>query len=239
MITLPEASPERVMRRLSSVWGPRGTPTVAILAMSGAGKSTLVKELLALRELERAVIFDPKQAHDGIWGEPGGDSWGAPVPVLAPRFGYDGPPGGGPRGFRWRITGSPDRPDTARRFAASLAVVQAEGHALAVLEDYREVCRQLGLAQQVDSLLNLSRASGVSAIVTLTEIGWAAGRSQAGIVLVGATQGLEAAKAGAALLGHSGRDWYELTGALRPYEWIYCDQDSGPVRMTALPGPGM
>lgn len=44
---------------------------------------------------------------------------------------------------------------------------------------------------------------------------------------VGHTGGLDAAKAGAALVGHSGRDWYETTAAIEPHAWIYCDSQPG------------
>jgi hypothetical protein len=49
---------------------------------------------------------------------------------------------------------------------------------------------------------------------------------------IGHTSGLDAAKAGASLMVHSGRAWYETSAAVAPREWIYYDSqpgNSGPV----------
>ncbi len=76
-------------------------------------------------------------------------------------------------------------------------------------------------------MLNLGRSGGVCAILSATETGYVAGRSQAGITWVGATSGLAAAKAGAALLGRSGRDWCETTAAVPSYSWIFNESQPG------------
>jgi hypothetical protein len=85
-------------------------------------------------------------------------------------------------------------------------VVAAEGHTVLVLDDVLEICRQLRLSTNVDSVLSLGRSASVSAILAATETSYVAGRSQAAITWVGSTSGLEAAKADAAMLGHSGRE---------------------------------
>jgi hypothetical protein len=76
-------------------------------------------------------------------------------------------------------------------------------------------------------VLNFGRSAGICVIATATETGWAAGRSQAGIVFIGATSGLEFAKAGAALLGHSGRAWYDTTAGILPHQWILGEAQPG------------
>jgi energy-coupling factor transporter ATP-binding protein EcfA2 len=234
VIQLPEVYLDRVLRRVAAIWGSDAAAHHVVFGQSGAGKSTLVKALLSLCEHERAVIFDCKPASDPVWnGTPDNPhAWGRPVTELPARFGFEGERGGGPGGRWWRIEGSPDRGDTARRFGAALATIQAEGHCVVALDDVREVCRQLRLAEQVDSLMNLGRSASVLAILCATETGWVSGRHQGGMVWIGKTSGLEPAKAGAALLGHSGRHWYETTAAIAPHAWIFSEDqpgNAGPV----------
>jgi hypothetical protein len=178
---------------------------------------------------ERVLIIDPKPAADPVWdGAPDDpDQWGKPVTAIRPRFGHAGEPGGGPHRLWYRLTGGPDRPDTARRFADALAIVAAEGHTVLVLDDVRETCRQLGLALHVDSILNLGRSANVCAILSTTETGYVSGRSQGGMVWVGHTTGLNAAKAGAELLGWRGRDRQDTCAGLAPHQWIFSEDQPG------------
>lgn len=134
---------------------------------------------------------------------------------------------GGPYKRWYRLIGSPDRADTARRFGAALAIVAAEGHCVLVLDDVREITRQLRLAERVDSVMNLGRSANVLAILCATETGYVSGRAQAAMTWVGHTTGLDAAKAGAALLGYPGRAWQETTSAVGPHEWIFAESQPG------------
>jgi hypothetical protein len=229
VITLPEAPVERALRRVDAIWGPDGAPHHLIFGQSGSGKTTLIKGLLGLCGWSRVLILDPKPHADPVWdGAPGNPfQWGKPVTDVAPRFGFDAADGGGPGRAWYRLLGSPDRADTARRFAVALAVVAAEGHCVLVLDDVRETCHQLKLRDHVDSVMNLGRSASVLAILAATETGYVAARSQAGMTWVGATSGLDAAKSGAQLLGRSGRQWYERTEAVKPRTWIYSDTQAG------------
>ena len=229
MTTLPEATLARVLKRVNAVWGPDTAPHHLVYGQTGSGKTTLVKALLGLCEHERVLIADPKPHADAVWDGPAGDPhrWGKPVEHVERLFGFEGERGGGPHGKWFRLVGSPDRADTARRFAAALATVAAEGHCVLVLDDVRETCRQLKLAEHVDSVMNLGRSAAVLAILAATETGYVSGRAQAGMTWVGSTSGLDAAKAGAALLGKSGREWRDLAGAVEPHTWIYSDTQAG------------
>jgi energy-coupling factor transporter ATP-binding protein EcfA2 len=238
MTPLPEASLERVLSRVAAVWAPDGAPHHLIYGQTGSGKTTLIKALLGLCPRSRVLVMDPKPHADPVWDGPDGDPhrWGRPVERVEPRFGFDGEPGGGPAAMWFRLVGSPDRADTARRFAGALATVAAEGHCVLVLDDVRETCRQLKLAEHVDSVMNLGRSAAVLAILAATETGYVSGRAQAGMTWVGSTSGLDAAKDGAALLGRSGREWRDLVGAVEPRTWIYADTQpatAGPVLVTA------
>jgi hypothetical protein len=137
----------------------------------------------------------------------------------------------------FRLPGSPDREDTARRFAAALDIVAAEGHAVLVLEDVRILCRQLRLAGQVDEILNIARSANVLAVLTATDLGYVAGRSQGAVVWAGFTGGsLPAAKAAAELLGWRGRDAQDVCGRIARHQWVYQDHEAGtagPVLVTA------
>ena len=231
-VTLPRADMRRALERAAAIWAPDAAPHHLIYGQTGSGKTTLIKALLGLCGHERVLIADPKPHADPVWDGPAEDpwQWGRPVTAIGPMFGYPAD-GGGPAGLWYRLTGEPDRDGTRQRFADALAVVAAEGHCVLVLDDVRETCRQLRLAAGVDSILNLGRSASVCAILAATETGYVAGRSQAGIVWVGSTSGLDAAKAGAAMLGRSGRDWHQTTGSIAPHSWIY--QDSQP----GTPGP--
>src|ERR1039457_6089090 len=55
-------------------------------------------------------------------GRAGPPIWGKPVTAITPMFGYAGEAGGGPASMWYRLTGGPDRADTARRFGAALAI---------------------------------------------------------------------------------------------------------------------
>jgi hypothetical protein len=230
MTSLPEAPMSRVLDRAVSIWGPDGAPHHLVFGQTGSGKTTLIKALLGRCTNERVLVVDPKPNADPIWDGPDGDScyWGRPVETIGPMFGYEGEPGGGPSGMHYRITGAPDRGDTARRFDAALAIVAAEGNTILVLDDVRETCRQLRLAERVDSVMNLSRSANVCAILSTTETAYVSGRSQGGIVWIGHTGGnLPAAKAGAALLGWRGAERQDVCAAVDPHEWIYSDSQPG------------
>lgn len=233
MITLPQASLERVLRRVDAVWHPDAAPHHLIYGMTGSGKTTLIQALLGLRGQERVLILDPKPHPDPVWdGEAA--RWGKPVTEVSPMFGYPAD-GGGPCRAWYRLTGSPDRKQTAAAFGAALATVAAEGHCVLVLDDVREITRQLRLAEHVDSVMNLGRSANVLAILSATETGYVAGRAQAAQVWVGHTSGLDAAKAGAGLLGWRGRDRQDTCAAVAPHEWIYADSqpgNAGPVLVT-------
>jgi hypothetical protein len=67
----------------------------------------------------------------------------------------------------------------------------------------------------------------VLVILAATETGYVSGRAQAAMTWIGHTSGLDAAKAGAALLGRSGRAWADMTGAVDPHQWIYAYSQPG------------
>jgi energy-coupling factor transporter ATP-binding protein EcfA2 len=228
-VGLPQVPLQRALRRAGGIWAPDAAPHHLVFGQTGSGKTTLIKALLGLCKWERALILDPKPHPDPVWNGPGDDpcQWGRPITQAAPMFGYSGDAGGGPARLWYRLTGSPDRADTARRFGAALDIIAAEGHCVLVLDDVREICRQLRLAEHVDSVMNLGRSASVLAILAATETGYVSGRAQAGMTWIGATMGLDAAKAGAALLGKSGRPWWETTAAIEPHQWIYADSQPG------------
>ncbi|MFI5068139.1 MAG: hypothetical protein ACHP9Z_29735, partial [Streptosporangiales bacterium] len=91
------------------------------------------------------------------------------------------------------------------------------------------------LAEHVDSVMNLGRSAGVLAILSATETGYVSGRGQGGLVWVGHTSGLDAAKAGAALLGWRGRERQDQCAAIAPHEWVFSESQpgsAGPVLVT-------
>lgn len=228
-VTLPHMPLERVLRRVDAIWGPDAAPHHLVYGQTGSGKTTLIKALLGLCPYSRVLVLDPKPHADPVWDGPDDDPgvWGTVLTEVKPRFGFEGERGGGRHGLRYRLVGSPDRALTAQRFGDALGIVAAEGHCVLVLDDVRETCRQLRLAEQVDSVLNLGRSANVLVILAATETSYVSGRSQAAMTWIGATAGLDAAKAGAALLGRSGRQWYELTGGIEPHRWIYTDTQTG------------
>jgi hypothetical protein len=238
MPALPAASLGRVLERVGAVWSPQAAPHHLVYAATGAGKSTLIKALLGLAGAERVLLVEPKRGADPVYEGPPGDPhrWGRPVTGLRPMFGYDGEPGGGPAGLWYRLTGSPDRGDTARRFGAALEIVANEGHTILVLDDVKEVCKQLRLTEAVESILNLGRSAGICAILSTTETSYVSGRSQGAMTWVGYTGGsLDAAKAGAGLLGWRGRDRQDVCASMPRYGWVYQDHETGaagPVLVT-------
>jgi len=227
--SLPAVPLERVLRRVDAIWAPDAAPHHLVYGQTGSGKTTLIKALLSLCPSERVLILDPKPHADPVWDDTdcGPHQWGRPLTALPARFGFEGERGGGPRGLWYRLVGSPDRAQTARQFADALATIAAEGHAVLVLDDVRETCRQLRLAEHVDSILNLGRSANVLAVLAATETGYVAGRAQAAITWIGHTTGLDAAKAGAALLGWRGRDRQDLCAAIQPHQWVYADTQPG------------
>jgi len=233
---IPPAAPlPRVLARVDAIWHPDAAPHHLLYAMTGAGKSTLVKALLGLCAHERVLILDPKPHPDPVWDGAGADAWGRIVHAAGPAFGSDRD-GGGPAGLWFRLAGTPDRGETARRFGAALAIVAAEGHCVLVLDDVREITRQLRLAEHVDSALNLGRSANVLAILSATETGYVSGRAQAAQVWIGHTSGLDAAKAGAGLLGWRGAIRQDTCAAVAPHEWIYSEDQpgsAGPCLVTA------
>jgi len=234
---IPPVPLERVLDRVDYIWGPERAPHHLLFGMSGSGKTTLIQSLLGVCPEDRVLILDPKPAADAIWDGPAGEPhrWGKPVTAIVPMFGYEGEGGGGPQGMWYRLTGGPDRLDTARRFAAALAIVAAEGHVVLILDDVREICRQLRLAERVDSVMNLGRSASVCAVLSATETSYVSGRSQGGMVWVGHTAGLPAARAGAELLGWRGREQQDTCAALAPHQWIFSEDQpghSGPCIVT-------
>jgi energy-coupling factor transporter ATP-binding protein EcfA2 len=226
---IPAVPLERVLRRVDHIWGPEMAPHHLLFGMSGSGKTTLIKSLLGLCRDDRVLILDPKPAADPVWDGPPGEpyQWGKPVTAITPMFGYAGEAGGGPASMWYRLTGGPDRADTARRFGAALAIVAAEGHTVLILDDVRETCRQLRLAESVDSVMNLGRSASVCAILSATETSYVSGRGQGGMVWIGHTTGLSAAKAGAELLGWRGRERQDTCAGLAPHQWIFSEDQPG------------
>jgi len=247
MTTLPAASLERVLLRAGSIWhtGQGGAPHMVIYGATGSGKGTLNKEFMArLCTAERVLIVEPKRQADPIYQGADGDpwQWGRPVREICPQFGYRGEPGGGPHGMWYRLTGSPDRADTARRFGQALEIVANEGMVCLFLDDVKETCKALGLAQHVESIMSLGRSAGICAVLSTTETSYVAGRSQGAMTWVGFTGGsIPAAKSGAELLGWRGRERQDQCGTLDRYDWIYSDGEpgsAGPV-LTRTPAPAV
>ncbi len=227
---LPAVNLGRALRRVSAVWGPDAAPHHLIYASTGAGKSTLIKALLSLCGHERVLLLEPKRNADPAYQGPVGDPWqyGRPVTTISPMFGYQGEPGGGPAGLWYRLLGEPDRDATAARFAAALDIVANEGCTVLVLDDVKEVCKQLKLGDRVESILNLGRSAGICAILSTTETSYVAGRSQGSMTWAGFTGGsLDAAKAAAGLLGWRGRERQDYCAAVGRHSWIYQDHEAG------------
>lgn len=237
-MNIPTTTLDRALQRVDSIWHPEQAPHALIYAATGAGKSTLIKRLLGLNEHERVVLVEPKRSADPAYTGPDDEPWrwGRPVERLTPRFGHDGERGGGPHGMWFRIVGSPDRADTAKRFAAGLDTIADEGSTVLVLDDVKECSKTLGLADQIGSILNLGRSSGLLCVLATTETSYVAGRSQGSMVFAGFTGGhLPAAKAGAELLGWRGRERQDYLAALKRYHWVMNENEegsAGPVLVT-------
>ncbi|MGO9298418.1 MAG: hypothetical protein ACLP52_31850 [Streptosporangiaceae bacterium] len=202
------------------------------MGKTGAGKTSLVKRLLRLRPDARVLIFDPKPAADETWADdPGSENtWGLPVPEIYPGFG-SGAEGGGPRGYWFRMVATPDREATGRAYAAGLDIVRTEGHAIVVVDDAREVCHAFDgrhkLSQGVESLMLLGRSNATAVILATQETGYVPGRAQGSFLWAGHISGIDAAKAGAQLLGKRGGAWYDTMAAVEPYSWVYLDAEPG------------
>jgi hypothetical protein len=228
---LPTTSLDRALQRQDTVWhtGPGGSPHVIVVGQSGSGKSHLIREMLTLCDHERVLILDAKPAEDPIWQGPPDDPWkyGRPVEHLPERFGYS-ERGGGPLGMFWRLTGSPDRGDTAKRFSRALSIVAAEGHTVLVCEDVVILSRQLKLAEQVDEILHTARSASVMAVLSATALSYVAGRSQSSQVWVGYTGGsIPAAKAAADLIGWRGRDAVDYLASIKRHQFLYHETEEG------------
>jgi hypothetical protein len=231
MPTLPAAPFERVLDRVDQAWQPRRAAHHVILGQTGAGKTTLIKELLKLRTAARVLIIDPKPAPDPAWDDEQGwpDTWGRPVTCISAGFG-SGQEGGGPYGYWFRLVANPDREATGRALAAALDVVRAEGHAVVVIDDAREICRAYRdhrLDQGVESLMTLGRSGAVSVLLATQELGYVPGRAQGAFTWIGHTQGLDAAKSGASLIGWSGKAAVQTMAGIAPYHWAYTDNQPG------------
>ena len=61
------------------------------------------------------------------------------------------------------------------------------------------------------------------AILSATETGYVSGRAQAAMTWVGHTSGLDAAKAGAGLLGWRGAVRQDICAGIAPHEWIFAN----------------
>jgi energy-coupling factor transporter ATP-binding protein EcfA2 len=228
MHQLPPAPFAAVLDRIDATWRPRQAPHHVILGQTGAGKTTLVKELLKLRLAERVLILDAKPARDPAWDDVDDwpDTWGKPVTGITAGFGSQAE-GGGPYGYWFRLVATPDRDATGRALAAALDVVRGEGRCVLVVDDAREVCRAYRLGQAVESVMTLGRSGAVSVILATQELGYVDGRTQGAYTWIGHTQGLDAAKQAANLLGRSGRLWVDTMAAIPPYRWIYADNRPG------------
>lgn len=222
---LPEVSLARVLTRVDAIWDPDGAAHHLLLGQTGAGKTTLVLRLLSLATDSRVLVLDPKQHADPVHDTtPAGPR---PVTTVGPMFGA-GQEGGGPSGLWFRLVGTPDRADTERRFRSALEIVAAEGHTVLIVDDVREVCRQLHCGETVDSIMSTVRSANVLTVLCATEAGFVAGRYQASMTWVGYTGGnLPTAKAGADLLGWRGRDAQDLLAGVRRHQWVFSERETG------------
>ena len=230
---IPSAPLERVLERVASVWSPLAAPMILVFGQTGSGKSTLVRALLGLVEQERVALFDPKPAHDVIWDGPPDDPAAVgqashdPVPDVRLR-----------RRARRRAAPMLVPADRITRPGRHLEALQGQPGERGGRRAPRGVPRGLPRAMPPATLRRAGRqppqprplGEHVRHRDSRRDRLGGGPRSQAGIVLVGATSGLEAAKAGAALLGHSGRAWYEATAAVQPHEFLYVDNQPGCPR---------
>lgn len=222
MTAIPMAGLARVLDRVEAIWSPELAAHHLLYGVTGSGKSTLIRQVAARRPYARLLLVEPKRQPDPVY-----EGFAEPVTTVSPMFGRDGE-GGGPFGRWFRLIGTPDRPDTGRRIGAALEIVANEGHTVLVLDDVKEICKQLGLRDLVESLLNLGRSNNTCAILSTTETSYVAGRSQGAMTWVGHTGGnLPAARAGAELLGWRGRELQDICAGIGRHSWIYQDQEAG------------
>lgn len=225
---LPVVPFERVLARVDALWRPQTTPHHLVLAKTRAGKTTLIKRLLELCDQDRVLVIDPKPAPDAAWSDRPDvqHTWGRAVTTVAAGFGSHHE-GGGPHGQWFRLVATPDRNATRRAVEAALDVVTSEGHVVLVIDDAREVCRGYRLAEPVESVMLLGGSNNTSVILATQEVGYVPGRAQAAFTWIGHTGGWDAAKQAAALLGHTGRPWYEAMATIPAHHWCYHDDRPG------------
>ena len=112
-----------------------------------------------------------------------------------------------------------------------------EGRTLLVLDDVKEICKQLGLRDLVESILNLGRSAGICAVLSTTETAYVAGRSQGAMIWVGYTGGgLAAARVARSCSAGEGAARQDECARTGRHEWIYQDHENGeagPVLVTA------
>jgi hypothetical protein len=200
-----------------------------VAGQSGSGKSWLIRKMLTLVLHERVLILDAKPAEDPIWQGTADDPWryGRPVEHLPERFGFS-ERGGGELGMWWRLTGSPDRADSAKRFSRALSIVAAEGNCVLICEDVVVLSRQLKLKEQVEEILHTARSANVMAVLSATTIANAAGRSQSSQIWVGYTGGsIPAAKAAAESIGWRGRDAVDYLASIKRHQFVYSEAEEG------------
>ena len=76
-------------------------------------------------------------------------------------------------------------------------------------------------------MMNLGRSANVLAILPASETGYVSGRAQAAMTWIGHTSGLDAAKAGAGLLGWRGTARQDICASGAPHEWIFSEEQPG------------
>ena len=129
----------------------------------------------------------------------------------------------------FRLTGSPDRRGTARRFGAALEIVAAEGNTILILERYQGNLPPAA-AGRAGGLGVVPRQVGQRSVGLVGHrklLGRRTAAVRHDLCRAGHTSGLPAAKAAAELLSWRGRDLQDLAGSVRPHQWIYQDQQQG------------
>ena len=235
--TLPAVSLDRVLKRVSAIWGPDQAAHHVLYGQTGSGKSTLVKGLLTLCKFERVLICDPKSSNDPVWSDPD------PLPV-----GQAGP--ADRRAVRLRRR--------ARRRALP-HVVQADrvprpprhrppvrrcpGDRRGRGEHHFDFGRYQGnlppaAAGRAGRLGVVPRQVGQRSVGLVGHrklLGRRTAAVRHDLFQAGHTSGLPAAKAAAELLSWRGRDLQDLAGSVRPHQWIYQDQQQGSAGACLCP----